>query len=182
MAAGYSQNSPIFLPVSWIGASMAGASATKNIPIPPGWVASIRMVVVSITTTLAASTAPWGLVQVGDGTTANKYAQLQLGESTHIPTAGQFYYCVSAPPAAGVNVAGVAGGTDYGLSQTGLTGRNPANAASAGVSGPFLFQSGPSGAYPSTTGQLVITLLNQGGTPSAGVVDIFMIIELSDVG
>ena len=199
----YSFDSPIQM--TWMARAVAcssGTPVTAIIPVPPGWTATIRAVMVQITTTLAASSAPWGLVQIGDGVTVNKYAQLQLGNSTYIPTAGQ-QYCVSKqPPLAGVNSAGVAGDTTNGYAQSGLTGRNPSATASSGISGPFLFSYGAGyvastgvmstdvaanygiAANTGTTGNtgFLITSSNQGGTPSGGAFDIMVLIELSNQG
>lgn len=187
--AAYSVPSPIQVTIYRKGISFVSGSgsAADTIPVPLGWVASVRYLAVQVTTTFVGATNGFGLVQVGDGITVNKYAQLQIGNNATPAASGFSYWTIGPPPAAGVATAGSGTASGLGLSQSGLTGRNPANAPSSGVSGPFLFSGGSAfGALSLTavtglTG-LIITYVTTTGAGSAGVGDVIMVYEMSDVG
>lgn len=183
--AAYSVPSPIQITYFRKGLTFSGAIAADIIPIPLGWVASVRYLSFQVTT-LFAGTIPVGLIQVGDGITVNKYAQLQIG-TTAVPGAVGFsYWTIGPPPAAGVSTTVNATAGGLGASNSGLTGRNPANAPSSGVSGPFLFSGGSAFGALSLTATTGLTGLNITYTiptgSAAGVGDMIMVYELSDVG
>jgi hypothetical protein len=168
--AAYNVNSPLLITMRYPALAFGGAITALNIPVPAGWVASVRGIMAICTTTFVGATTNWGVIQVGDGTTVNKFGQLQTNLTAAPFTAGQTKMILDKPPPlAGLTAAGL-GTSD----QSGMTGRNPANAPVSGVSGSFLFAS-------STTG-LVVSFVVPSGAGNAGVADVAIVYELSDVG
>jgi hypothetical protein len=73
-----SYEEPIRTSHFWNGIDFSGGDATRQIRGPKGKKGKVVLVTANPTTSFVGTTSP-GKVQVGDGTTANKYADLFLG-------------------------------------------------------------------------------------------------------
>jgi len=167
--AAYGIPSPFLVTYRYAALAFGGAIAAITIPVPPGWVASLKGMMAVGTTLFAGATTNFGVVQVGDGTTVNKFGQMQLGVTATPFAVGAVQTVFGPPPIGGLTAAG--SGT---VNQSGLTGRNPANAPVAGVSGAWLFAT--------SLTNMIVTFVVPSGAGNAGAADVILLVEYSDVG
>lgn len=86
MSYGYDNLRPVTY--SYAAVNFASGNATHKVTVPRGvQLARVLDIMVEATVTFTQTTTP-GLVQVGDGTTANKFAQLSLGATASGSTIG----------------------------------------------------------------------------------------------
>lgn len=164
MAASYSQHSPLLITIKYPAQNFAANATLPAIPIPAGMNATVRGIMITGTTLFAGATTNWALFQIGDGVTANKYAQAQLGVTATPLAIGATSTVFGPPPAAGVNIAG-SGAAPSMAAQSGLTGRDPNRL-------PFKFEGTA----------LVPTIVGTSGAGAAGAADVVVLIELESAG